>query len=117
MKKFLKKVKVLRQGNWRWQREALYVDTEGNFYNEVFVTHTGTFFVPCDQDGKHAPWPFASRVRAEDVIVADDFDSPLVKIVEAAIFLMSPEGRKKGSGAMHDLKAAVAACNEAQASE
>jgi len=38
-------------------------------------------------------------------------------IVLAAQFACSPEGRKRGPGAMRDLKAAVAAYNEAQASE
>jgi hypothetical protein len=36
-------------------------------------------------------------------------------VIEAARFATSPEGRKKGSGAMGQLKEAVAAYNEAQA--
>jgi len=39
------------------------------------------------------------------------------EVVQAAQFACSPEGRKHGSGAMHDLRQAVQAYTEAQASE
>ena len=42
--------------------------------------------------------------------------SPEAEVVKTAQFACSPEGHKRGSGAMRELKKAVAVYNEAQAS-
>jgi len=54
---------------------------------------------------------------ADCIEECSEYFNSLEKAVEIAAFLFTPEGRKSGSGAMRELKAAVAAYNEAQASE
>ncbi|MBC8462431.1 MAG: hypothetical protein H8D67_31045 [Deltaproteobacteria bacterium] len=55
----------------------------------------------------------ANKLRCGEYVLAS---TPRGKVVKAAQFACSPEGHKRSSGAMRELKKAVAAYNEAQAS-
>jgi len=60
------------------------------------------------------PGSFMGPQRWAWFVLDETVLSHLAGVVEAAQFTMSPEGHKPGSGAMGQLKAAVAAYNEAQ---